>query len=149
MIPPPALMIRSALAFLQLGHFLVGTALMDWNSSHLFSQALHRYSYVGITARFSTNMIGQETNGTEDSFRPQNSTFVARRSCQGVLSTFRWRTGDNHACGTNDAVMNSITHFHDLKHCHRLTIGRWNLSQRFMQIGVKCFAQGIDWFRSM
>ncbi len=65
MIPPPALMIRSAFAFLHFGHFFVGSALIDWNSSHVLSQALHRYSYVGIKSHLETRhqTLGKISSG--------------------------------------------------------------------------------------
>jgi hypothetical protein len=42
--PAPVPMSRRTLFLLQCGHFLIGSALIDWNFSNVFPHASHLYS---------------------------------------------------------------------------------------------------------
>lgn len=43
--------------------------------------------------------------------------------------------------------MQAVTHFYNLQYRHGLVFGGWNLSQRFVQIGVELLSERVDRFR--
>ena len=45
--------------------------------------------------------------------------------------------------------MQTVTHFDNLQNRHRFVIGRRNLCQGFVQIGIEWFTQSIDGLRSV